>query len=144
MQKKISVFENMAKILEENQESSPKNNEKPEEAKRVNYTVQYVTLYQSQDGTLAVVRRAGGDDTTIAESRKYIIFHVPTKTDLGIMFQDEATAREFISVIEKKWDWNFNDVGTSEVDEEMLKQIAGRMRGLNAMGRPIQRDYRNA
>ena len=145
---KGGIFENMARILEDEQSKDSlkpaQDKERSKAAKRVNYTVQYVTLYQNPDATLGVVRRVGGEDTTIAESRKYIIFHIPTKTDLGIMFQDEASAREFVSMIEKKWDWNFMDIGTSDVDEEVLKQIAGRLRGLNAMGRPIARDYRNA
>lgn len=144
---KGGTFEKMARILEDDQSDSSKpgqDNEKTKGTKRVNYTVQYVTLYQNPESTLGVVRRVGGEDTTMAEARKYIIFHIPTKTDLGIMFQDEASAREFVSMVEKKWDWNFTDIGTSDVDEEVLKQIAGRLRGLNAMGRPIARDYRNA
>lgn len=105
-------------------------------ADRSVYTVQYKKLFETPDGNLAVARRVGWD-TKAGGSHKYSIIHIPTRTDLGIMFHNESAAREFIDEVSKEWDWSFNTMSDAPIEQEKLFRVAGKLNGLNFLGQPI-------
>lgn len=100
------------------------------------YTVQYKKLFEDPDGKLAVARRVGWDSKA-GSSHRYSIIHIPTRTDLGVMFSSEATAREFVDEIAKEWDWDFDNMGDARIEQDKLFRLAGKLNGLNFLGQPI-------
>lgn len=100
-------------------------------------TLQYRVLYTNENETLSVVRRMGYEEGSRTDSGKYSILHNPTRVDLGILFDSEAAAREFVRKVESKWDWEFKTVGKSDVNQDILFQIAGRLGAKNFLGGQI-------
>jgi len=103
---------------------------------RTLFTVQWRRLYDSSSGNLSVVRRVGWDSKA-GSSHRYSIIHVPTRTDLGVSFDNEGVAREFVDDIEERWDWGFTHMGDANINQDEMFRLAGKRNGLNFLGRPI-------
>lgn len=98
---------------------------------RAIYVVKYRKLYTSDSKHLAVVRRIGWDSKAGigGSSNKFYVMHTPTRVDLGIVFNNEADARSFVSEIDKKWDWSATDFYDSNIDMKEVYKFASEKYG---------------
>lgn len=82
------------------------------------FSLKYKTVYVSDSEKLAIVQKVGLNEDVLT------VFHVPTVTELGFVFKDLRTARRFVDIIDKEWDWSFSSLQDSTISVEDLNKIA--------------------
>lgn len=100
------------------------------------FIVKYRKLFMSDSKNLSVVNRIGWDNLPgpVAKER-YHIMHVPTRTLIGTVFDDETNAINFMKFIDSEYDWNFTDTVKSGIDQENLMRLAIRTFGMGFFGK---------
>ena len=109
----------------------------PEDNKTI-FIVKYRKLFTSPSGHLAVVTRIGWDSRAGGNGGgRYYIMHMPTQSDLGLVFGSEADARNFTNYVDNRWDWGFSNFEESDINVDEVYRTAGRLFGLNILGNKL-------
>jgi len=116
---------------------SKKTTQNPENDKTI-FIVKYRRLFNSPSGHLAVVTRIGWDSRAGGNGGgRYYVMHMPTQSDLGLVFGSEADARNFVNYVDNRWDWGFSNFEESDINVDEVYRTAGRLFGLNILGNKI-------